>query len=401
MSELRKDKIAVFIPSYIGGGAEKITDLLFSRLMKYHDYDVTLISLRFNERTLNHAVSEGYDVVNLENKGTDGEERQQEILSAIKETKALHVVYEGLGPIDTEYFRKELPGRNIIFHLHSMIFWEPKVRLLAQKRFVTAYDMPRKYVDWYICKYLKEKFFGVYTHRQVKAYRKLYQNVDKIIVLTETYRREFNKMVNQRSDGGQSKVHAIYNPFMPGDLQCLAGQPKQKEILYIGRFSCIEKGTDNLLRAWKYISNNNPDWKLKLVGEGDDRCLLEYLINALDIPRVEIHGYSTNIAEHLSTASILCLPSNVEGWGMVLLEAMAAGVVPVAFDCSGGVREILSDGRGILVPSGKVKDLGRSIAALINDPDKMRDCLSRHESYLEQFSVERSVDEFIKVLEVR
>lgn len=84
---------------------------------------------------------------------------------------------------------------------------------------------------------------------------------------------------------------------------------------------------DRLLRIWSLVEANFPDWELKVVGDGRERRNLEKEAAGLGLHRVRFCGHSTRVEEHYATAAILCLTSSFEGWGLVLVEAQAAGVV--------------------------------------------------------------------------
>lgn len=400
-THLDDKKIAVLLPSYVGGGAERISDLIFSGLMNRYGYKVELITGELNDITRQRAIEVGYEVTDLSEIGPNinTAEAKEYFLNALKRSDAKHIVYAVAIPDKAARYRSELPGRNIIYHLHSLPLWEAREKIQVGRRLIKAMDSTGKYVKWYISKYLKEKWFKVYSHRFARRYRTLFAHVDHVVVLTDSYRHLLNKMVgNITNTRKEEKISTIYNPFDPTPFLPLAEKTKQKEIIYVGRLSCVDKGVDHLLRAWHRICRSYPEWKLKIVGTGPDRPYLEWLVYVLSIQNVEFCGYTSDPSIHYDSASIICLPSNFEGWPTVLIEAMAAGVVPLAVDCSGGVHEILNDNRGVLVKPGKDYLIAKSLRKMIENPEDLAERRKLYPDFLKKINVNTAVDSFQKLL---
>lgn len=393
---LSNKKIAVFIPYYVGGGAETVSDIIFSGLIE-QGYEVELVSVMMNDRSRIRAKQIGYKVTDLSEFGPNPNTPLAEdaILKALKTSNAQNVVLTVCMPKSPEVFRKELRERNLIFHLHSLPLYEAIAKVEGSRRIAQATGSVWKQVEWYFVKYLKQKLFKCYNYRYKKHYRRLYRNVDHLITLTESYRRELNQIVGH---GNDSHVATLYNPFDPQKFAELTDKPKQKELLYVGRISLTDKGVDHLVRSWKKIAKEYPDWKLKIVGDGDDKAYIKWIVGAMSIERVEFHDYTNDPSTHYATASILCLPSNLEGWPTVLMEAMAAGVVPIAFSCSSGVREILDEGRGILVNPGNERKFAEELRKLISNPEELEKRKELYPSFIGQFTPERAVENFKKLL---
>jgi glycosyltransferase involved in cell wall biosynthesis len=143
-------------------------------------------------------------------------------------------------------------------------------------------------------------------------------------------------------------------------------------LLYLGRLESGPKGLDLLLTAFADLVERHPDARLTIAGDGPGRADLEALATSLGVgDRVAFVGRVEGDAKWrlLDRSTILVVPSRYESFGLVALEALAAGTPVVAFDIP-SMREILTDGSGALVPSFDTPRLTAELAALLDDPDR-------------------------------
>ncbi|MFB9307617.1 glycosyltransferase [Agromyces hippuratus] len=111
------------------------------------------------------------------------------------------------------------------------------------------------------------------------------------------------------------------------------------------------------------------DVHLDVYGEGESRPALERRIT--DPAAIELHGFDPDARRHLPDASFLLLTSHSEGFPLVLVEAMAAGCLPIAYDIPYGPADLIRDGRnGFLVPPGDVDGLADAIVRLQRMPPR-------------------------------
>ena len=195
-----------------------------------------------------------------------------------------------------------------------------------------------------------------WRRKQEKAVKKL----DAFVVLTQ-YDAESWKEIKV--------ANIIPNslPFYTAESSSL----DKKQIITVGRLS-EQKGFDLLVSAWSFIAKKHPDWELHLYGEGEleNELKKQILHNQLG-QSVIIHKPVKNIKEKYLESSIYVMSSRFEGFGMVLIEAMACGVPCISFDCPHGPSYIIKDGEdGILVENGNVEQLAEAISTLITDTDK-------------------------------
>ena len=145
-----------------------------------------------------------------------------------------------------------------------------------------------------------------------------------------------------------------------------------KRVVSIGRYA-YEKGNDLLLNAWAKVEKSCKDWSLDIYGMGNQapyRALMLEL--GIDETRCHLHGSLTDVKDAYLNSSVFTLPSRFEGFGLVIIEAMACGVPVVAFDCENGPRNIITNNyNGILVKPFQVDDYAESLLRLMHD-DQLR-----------------------------
>jgi GalNAc-alpha-(1->4)-GalNAc-alpha-(1->3)-diNAcBac-PP-undecaprenol alpha-1,4-N-acetyl-D-galactosaminyltransferase len=170
------------------------------------------------------------------------------------------------------------------------------------------------------------------------------------------------------------------------------GEAPEHKLLALGRLE-RQKGFDLLIEAYAHIADEFPDWGLLIVGRGSQRSLLEGLIRTY-----ELHGHvhlAGPVVDPMATyrdSDAFVLSSRWEGFAMVLVEAMSAGLPVVAFDCLAGPGEIIRhEVDGVLVPDGDVGALSGALRRLMSDPD-LRDRLARNATAIaSQYSQESAM----------
>ena len=209
---------------------------------------------------------------------------------------------------------------------------------------------------------------------------------------------KFIPELKQIYKGDLSKVIAIANPNTYPSIQSELFTSKKKQLLYVGRIEWYQKRADRLVYIWKQLYKKFPDWELIVVGDGPIKQTLELRFSS--IPRVSFVGYQEP-RKFYQDASILCLTSDFEGWGMVLTEAMTFGTVPVLFDSFAAVTDIVDDGKtGLLVPPFSLKKYIRKLSGIMSD-----DCLRMEMSQasiqsVKKFDIKQVVDKWEDVFQL-
>ncbi|MDH0026907.1 glycosyltransferase family 4 protein [Aeromonas caviae] len=161
---------------------------------------------------------------------------------------------------------------------------------------------------------------------------------DDVVTLTEHDRQLW--LANTTC---KSNITAIPNPVTT-PAHTTINPHKEKLFLAVGRLT-YQKGFDLLLQAWRQVVNVHPDWRLRIVGDGEDKKMLEQLRHDLNIEAsTEILPKTNNIVTHYQEAAFFVMSSRFEGLPLVLIEAQAYGLPIISFDCETGPAEIVKHG---------------------------------------------------------
>lgn len=207
-------------------------------------------------------------------------------------------------------------------------------------------------------------------NRLIRKY--VYKTASAVTILT----RKDAKFVGDRLP---QKV-VIYNPLSFPIIDKPTN--RDKNILCVGRLNdWYIKGFDSILNCWQSLANQYPEWILEIAGDGNakETNFLQKLIEERGLTkRVILLGQVKNIQQKYAGTTIFALPSRVEGFPMVLMEAMSQGCACIAFDVEGAVPEMVTDNvDGIIIPDGDTAAFTKGIKTLIDNKD-LRDKLSQN-----------------------
>ena len=153
-------------------------------------------------------------------------------------------------------------------------------------------------------------------------------------------------------------ARVIYNP-----LTLLPDPPSEgmsKKFLAVGRFSRLHKGFDLLIEAFRIFAEQISEWTLNIVGEGVEEPLYGQLIAEYHLEnRITIHPFTNHIQQYYHDAQVYVLSSRWEGFGLVLVEAMAHGL-PVISSNLPTSQEIMGD-FGLYFINGDVNGMARQM----------------------------------------
>lgn len=190
---------------------------------------------------------------------------------------------------------------------------------------------------------------------------------------------------------------------IPNPVKLPMGQRKPGEgmrLAAVGRF-VPQKGFDLLIDAFALIASRHPNWTLVIWGDGPDRKALEKQRDERGLrERILMPGISDRPGSWLETADAFVLSSRFEGWGIVLLEAMAWGLPCVSFDCEWGPSDMIENGiDGILVPRENVRALAEGLSRIMDDPGLRQSLSQAAKTSTQRFSHKRVMAAWDEALE--
>jgi len=214
------------------------------------------------------------------------------------------------------------------------------------------------------------------TKHRVKM---IFEAFDKIICL-------FDDEKNYPLEVKKEKLHFVENP-LSFEISDVTFKEKENIVLSLGRVTKA-KGIDTLIYAWDKIKNDVNDWKLQIVGDGEDKKEFIKLVKELDIQNIEFIGGTTDIKPLYEKAKIFIIPSIAEGMPMTIIEAMACKSCIISTKTGGGRKLINDSNTGLLVEIGNQEELTKKITLLINDKELREKLANNAFKYVHRYKID-------------
>ncbi|QZP38245.1 glycosyltransferase [Halobaculum magnesiiphilum] len=361
--------IGFFLPSFDIGGAERVTINLANGFAN-RGYSVDLV-LPSPQGLLRTEVDPRVRVVDLQSLPFPGYTRLGDI------------------PFLMRYLRRTTPTwfYTAMNHINvpNLIAWN--LARVPTQIIVTEHIDPRVAV----VNSTKNRF--VYA-----AAKELYSTAGKLVAVSDGVVEGLSDIVGVDRDA----ITRIYNPIVSETLRERSMEPLNhkwfssddyKVVLGIGRLS-EQKQFSDLVEAVSLLADESV--RLVLIGDGPKRDELASRIAELGLSSSsELLGYVDNPYQYMRNASVTALPSIREGFGNVLVEAMACGCPVVATDCPSGPAEILDNGEyGRLVSVGNPSALAAAIGETLEEPVDEDKLITR----ASDFSIKAAVDQYERLL---
>ena len=202
------------------------------------------------------------------------------------------------------------------------------------------------------------------------------KNADAVIALTEDMKKEIKKSYD-------IDISVIPNGINLKNFENISKEKIRskdgKIILFVGTLRPV-KGVRYLIEAMKIIRQRNPNTRLMLVGDGEDREKLEGLVGEFDLKKcVSFVGRVQNekVPVYMAASDVFVLPSLSEGFPVVSLEAMASGL-PIIATNVGGLPEVVQNGEnGFLIEPRNSEEIAEKILLILRD-NRLRERISRN-----------------------
>lgn len=350
----RPYKIVFCTPAlYSAGGVERVVSYKASYFAEQLGYDVTIIVTEGKGRDCYFPLSDKVKVINFElgfEALWQASFAKKIILYLTKQRQYKKLLKRELMCIRPDFtittlrreinFLSDIPdGSKKIGELH--------VDRANYRNFATNKQNP-----------IKQVFSRWWSNSLLDHIRRL----DKMVLLTDSAMYDWPELDNK------IKISDPL-PFLIDEKSSLLC----KRIISIGRFD-YEKGNDLLLQVWKKVEKQMPDWQLDIYGNGNrEPYLLQMRQLEIDSSRCHLYGPINDVKKEYLNSSVFVLPSRYEGFGLVLIEAMACGVPVVSFDCENGPRSIITNGAdGFLIPTFDIDAFADKLLLLMRDENLRR-----------------------------
>lgn len=184
---------------------------------------------------------------------------------------------------------------------------------------------------------------------------------DRFVVQTQHIKDYFPTFIQKKTD-------IIFNP-VTDKVFSLPDIPKEKQIISVGRLHS-QKNQKMMVEAFARISQQFPEWKLDIYGEGPERDSLESLVSSFRFQvssRISLPGRSENIIEELNKSEIFAFSSDYEGMSNAVVEAFCVGL-PIITTKVSGTEDIIIDGEnGFLLERNDITGMEKAMRKLMSD----------------------------------
>lgn len=382
----------MIIPTF--GGLERVTHILAKEFSKrnHNIYYLSVGSLNINSEQIESDFPQFY----LPISDIDFETFRSQYTKLLHEKSIDVIIFQG----QQEEVLKTMGIQDINVKKISVLHFQPfgilhkerKVKSLTPWKNLT----PKGKMLKLLALTAPKIFRNLYINKVSRNYEFINKNADYFVLLSEKF---IPDLINNYKSFEKEKIKTINNPltFIPPTF--INHEKKENLIVFVSRLTNPQKNVTGFIDVWNIFSKTHPDWKAKIIGDGEDRKYLEEYANKTRSKNLTFEGNQKNVENYYIKAKIYCMTSTYEGWGMVLTEAMAYGCVPVAFSSYGSIKDIISDFKtGILIEPFDTKKMASSLT-LLADNDEMRvKMASAGFEKLENFKVEKIADQWEKII---
>ena len=212
-----------------------------------------------------------------------------------------------------------------------------------------------------------------------------YDSFDSATVKKTFKRKIIDKIFKDYWQEIASKIVYIPNPVTfyvenPSNLI-------QKSVLAVGRLDKV-KGFDLLIKSWKLICDDVGEWRLRIVGSGQEEDNLKRICEEFDVRNIEFIPQQFDIKQYYIDSSIYVMSSIEEGYGMVVIEAMECGLPIVAFDNVGAKFLVKHGKNGLVCRTGDIATLSTNLKKLIDDFNLRLEFGKTSKEYAKKFHIE-------------
>lgn len=246
--------------------------------------------------------------------------------------------------------------------IHNCIFTQ--FRNLAYQH---EYKLKQKNLGWLFnvakLPLIRNVITWVYIQKYSKYYKQIADNSDYISVMSQGQVDDLKIVLNKSR---WNRIVLIPNCITPYSLQW---GPRSKTVLWVATIDFKIKRVDLMLKIWKQVQNNHPDWTLKILGDSPYSKEAKDYAQQLGVNNVCFAGRVDPLNYYLD-AQIACVTSTHESFSMVIIESFKFGVVPMAFDSFPAAKELIDNGKdGFVIPAFDVNEYAKKLCQLMDRDD--------------------------------
>ena len=377
------------------GGAQRVVTTMFNRLADDASYEILILAPKDPNNTPLYTVNSNIKWIDL-NQICGKPTIIRKILKKLNSNIAYFEIIEAIDLCDTVYF----PSKDIMcccnliqsYGVDCIIGINAYYSIFAAK---IAKKINTKCVAW-----MHSTFEGYFRKRNQDSYglynlfSKYISRMDKILVLTDSDKATFIKNFPTL----ERKIFVQHNPIT------IKVQEKKKtkntRLLYVGRLNYKIKGIDRLIPIMKNILECYPDVDLDIVGDGSDKVkfMNQVKLNNLE-ESIHMIGLTNDVGKYYLQSSILLVPSRLEGFGLVITEAMAYGIPVVAFH-SNGPDEIIDDSvNGYLLNQGDIEGFANAVIKLLSNKTRYLSFSNAAVKRAKDFNIDNILSQLNYILE--
>lgn len=369
--DLYSYKIVFCTPAiYSAGGVERVVAVKANYFVEQLGYDVTIIVTEGRGRDCFFTISDNVRIINYE---LNFEELWR--LPFFRKVFA--------------YFRKQRRFKKML--KADLMQIRPDFTISTLRREINFLneikDGSVKIGELHVNRANYRNFDASHSNPVKRLFAKLWMNsllghlkrLDKMVVLTDSALYDWPELDN---------VVKIPDA-LPFKIDC-KGDLSAKRVISIGRYA-YDKGNDLLLQAWAIIEKKHPEWSLDIYGNGDRGPYQAQVAElGIDPHRCHLYGPISDVKKEYLSSSVFVLPSRFEGFGLVIIEAMACGVPVVAFDCENGPRSIITDSEtGFLILRFDINAFADKVMLLMSDVNLRKQIGTNAQEAASKYDIDR------------
>ena len=364
----------------IRGGVERVTDIL-AREFKNRGHNIFYLTNYKNEDLLNYTFPAQVDFFPSE---LYTDKINYDFYTQYLNRNHIDIVINQCGTFSDSQLYNSVKGTSAkvvsVIHFNPSLCYNYLFSQVSQLRNPSSIEKLKRCARIAIYPKIKRN----YIQRRKNHYHWLLTpgNTDVVALLSDSFKPELLELADSKPN---IPIFAIPNPLA---YKIEKGLEKGKTILYVGRLDVGQKRVDRLIKIWRKIAPIFPEWQLKVIGDGPDRFKIEKMASKCE--NIQMLGFQ-DPEPYYREASILCMTSNFEGFGMVLIEAMSKGCVPIAFNSFAALHDIIDDERLKVTPFSE-KEYIAKLSALMNNPVLLSQLQARCYSNVEKFNIHRICD---------